>query len=199
MRLRRIWAAFRGAAATLQRRLSRTAPSLASSVPRADEASAAGTAQWSLSKPWKPNQEGRRSVEDAVRLAKAWGVVVEDDVRVVASARGDEYLDSLGADVDAGYAGFRSDRSYTWDELLIAGKMVVKLRSTVLDSDEGILEILAHEMHEINSLREMFDQRDRIPGGELILLTEVGRPGNLHDEAWDVGARLLRRFRERAT
>ena len=78
----------------------------------------------------------------------------------------------------------------------IQGKLVVKLRSSVLDSDERILAVLGHEMHEINALRDMLTERARIAGAELIALTEPNHPGNLHDQAWDVGDRLVRRFRE---
>ncbi|MGA2449549.1 MAG: hypothetical protein ABTD50_12775 [Polyangiaceae bacterium] len=151
-----------------------------------------GTAQRPLGQPWRPNPGGRRSVADAVALAKDLGVVVEDDVRIVVN---DAWLNMQGAEVYAAYAGFTSTRPYTWDDLLIRGKMVVKLRSTVLDSDEGIVEVLAHEMHEINTLRGMFEARSSIPGAELIELLGPGRPGNLHDKAWDVGAGVLRRLR----
>ena len=154
-----------------------------------------GMAQGAPSKPWRPNAGGRRSLEDAIELAKRWGILVEDDVRIVASDVADAYLDSLGADVDAAYAGFTSQRTYAWDDLQIRGKIVVKLRSSVLESDEGILDVLAHEMHEVNGLRTMFAQRGRIPGAELIALTEVGRSSNLHDQAWVVAARVVRGFR----
>ncbi len=151
-----------------------------------------GAAQRPLGQPWCPDPGGRRSVADAISLAKEWGVVVEDDVRIVVN---DPWLNMLGDEVYAAYATFKSISTYTWDDMLIKGKMVVKLRLTVLDSDEGIIEVLAHEMHEINALREMFQARHRIPGAELIRLTEVGRQGNLHDRAWDVGATLVRRVR----
>jgi len=186
MRLKRLWVALGASVALLRREL----PLLARRRPRAH-----GTAQGSLSKPWRRNADGRRTILQAVELAKRWGIVVEDDVRIVASDGADGYLDSLGAEVDAAYAGFTSQRSYTWDDLLIQGRIVVKLRSAVLDSDEGILDVLGHEMHEINALRSMFEQRGRIPGAELIALAEVGRPGNLHDQAWDAGARVVRSFR----
>jgi hypothetical protein len=148
-------------------------------------------AQRSLAKPWRPNEAGRRSVEDAVAFAKSRGVVIEHDIKVVARDG------ILRPDEDAAYAGFRSTKSYGWEELLIQGKLVVKLRPAVLDSDEAILDVLGHEMHEINALRAMFAERGRISGEELIALTEAGRPGNLHDQAWDAGGELVDRLRER--
>jgi len=192
MRFWRIWDALREITASLSRGLARIAHPSAS--PRGGVAveRAHGAAQSSLSKPWRPNPEGRRSVEDAVALARAWGIVVEDDVRIVASDRTDKTLDDHE---DAAYAGFMSTRTYTWDDMLSNGKIVVKLRSTVLDSDEGIVDVLAHEMHEINALRGMFEARHRIPGAELISLTETDRPRNLHDQAWNVAAGVVRRFR----
>ena len=183
MRLWRIWVVLRETAAVLPRELARLARRRH------------GTAQGSLCKPWRRNVGGRRSVAEAINLARAWGILVEEDVRVAVGQPADDWLNSLGADVDASYAAFTSNRSYTWEGLLIRGKIVVKLRSGVLDSDEGILDVLGHEMHEINSLRGMFDQRGQIPGSELIRLTEVGRSGNLHDQAWHVGARVVGRFR----
>jgi hypothetical protein len=197
MRFRRIWVALRASRSIASRALARISqrigPEAAPHDGELPSASGYGAAQTSLSKPWRPNPNGARSVEDAIRLAKQWGVDVGDDVKVVVN---DAWLDGIGADVDASYAAFTSQRSYTWDDLLIRGKMVVKLRSTVLESDEGIVEVLAHEMHEINAIRGMFEHRERIPGAELIKLTEVGRRGNLHDEAWEAGAKVVRRLRE---
>jgi hypothetical protein len=155
-----------------------------------------GAAQRSLAKPWRLNADGRRTIDEAVALARKWGVVIADDVQFV--VRDDMLLE----DQDARYAAFSGarDKKYVWEDLFTrSGKIVVKLRSTVLDSDEGILDVLTHEMHEINALRTMFEERGAISLGELIALTEPGRPKNLHDEAWDEGAKCVARFRaERA-
>lgn len=148
-----------------------------------------GAAQRSLAKPWTPNPDGPRSIADAIEFARTWGIEIEDDVKIVL---GDAIL---RPDEDAAYGAFKSNKRYRWEDLLIGGRMTVKVRSNVLASDEGILDVLGHEMHEINALRRMFEERSEILGTELIELTEAGRPGNLHDEAWDVGGELVARLR----
>src|SRR5262249_31997680 len=133
-------------------------------------------------------------VDDAIDFARSYGVIIEEDVRFVVRD------DVLAAEEDAHWGGWKSTDTYRWEDLLIRGKIVVKLRSTVLGSDEGILCVFAHEMHEINGIRTLFEESEdgTLPGARLIYLTEPGRK-NLHDEAWDVGDALVGRLRrERA-
>jgi len=146
-------------------------------------------AQAARSKPWA-QKAWSRTISEAIELARSWGVVIGDDIRFVVCDAALHPLD------DARWGGWKDNRRYEWDDLLIEGKLIVKLRSTVLCSDEGILCVFAHEMHEINAIRRLFEESDEgtVAGARLIYLTEEGRK-NLHDAAWDVGDALVGRFR----
>jgi len=69
----------------------------------------------------------------------------------------------------------------------------VSLSDEILSSDEAIVAVVAHEMHEVVGLRRLFEARG--DGGmtvrELTYLVAPGRKGNLHDQAWDVADRLV--------
>jgi hypothetical protein len=75
------------------------------------------------------------------------------------------------------------------------GRVPVRVRPEVFQSDERIVAILGHEMHELNGLRSIMDQRGQISGAELRRLIMEGNPGNLHDQAWDVADDLVARMR----
>lgn len=147
-------------------------------------------AQSARSKPWAA-KTWSRTIPDAVELARSRGIVIEEDVRFVV-------CDSiLHDDEDALWGGWKDTQSYEWDDLLIEDKIVVKLRSSVLASDEGILCVFAHEMHEINAIRSLFEESvtGQLSGARLIYLTARGFK-NLHDEAWDVGDAHVFRWRQ---
>ena len=59
------------------------------------------------------------------------------------------------------------------------------------ESDEAIVSVFAHEMHEINALREMLENGRTIPYKEWYESIMPKRPGNLHDQAWDIANDLL--------
>lgn len=90
----------------------------------------------------------------------------------------------------------RGDYSTTvgWNDLIEDGEMVITLRESVLDSDQAIIAAIAHEMHEINSLRRMLSQGRRIRFVDWVDAICSGRSGNLHDEAWDAANELLDRI-----
>ena len=69
-------------------------------------------------------------------------------------------------------------------------KVPFRIWSGILRSDEAIVAVLAHEMHEILTLRPLLESGG-LPIDDLILHTEPGRPGHLHDEAWDIADRLV--------
>jgi hypothetical protein len=79
-------------------------------------------------------------------------------------------------------------------------KLVVRVSEGILDSDEAIISTLGHEMHEVNAILKMFDQRDRIPISEIAREINTrqfgGRPDNLHEQAWDVSDELIKAMRE---
>lgn len=78
------------------------------------------------------------------------------------------------------------------------GKIVVRLRELVLDSDERIVAILSHEMHELNALRELFEHSDGVMTSARLhdLIEPSSRSGGiLHLEAWVIADELVRLMR----
>lgn len=138
---------------------------------------------------WAPHGGEPRTEADAQQLASTWGVEVPEDVRLIFRAG----LVPDGA--YARYGEFYSGKRYRWADLTVQGKIPLKVDPEVLLSDEAIVAVLAHEMHEIEALRAMFEERETIPGAELIELVRPDKPGNLHDEAWDKADRLVRAMR----
>ena len=76
----------------------------------------------------------------------------------------------------------------------ITHKVPFRIWPGILKSDEAIVAVLAHEMHEILTLRP-FLERGEISIDDYVMHTEPGRPGNLHDEAWDVADRMVDKMR----
>ena len=69
----------------------------------------------------------------------------------------------------------------------------------MFQSDEAIVAVIAHEMHELNELRRIFEES----GGAISMqrLHNLINPGiarNLHDQAWDVADKLVLAMRKGA-
>lgn len=147
---------------------------------------------------WRKNPDGVvRTTEEAVDLAKRWGVYIEDDIRFI--ARDPERLPK---DATAEYMNrnFQTNPRLGWKDLVNRKEVVaVKFSRELLSSDEAIVAVFAHEMHEINGLRAIFDVRETIPATELAKLISPGIRGNLHDQAWDVADEVVARMRASAS
>lgn len=61
------------------------------------------------------------------------------------------------------------------------------------------MAVFAHEMHEVNGLRALFDVRETIPATEISRLINPGIKGNLHDQAWDIADEVVARMRAAAS
>jgi RHS repeat-associated protein len=148
-----------------------------------------GRAQ-SPSMKWAPNAGGARQIDDVAAIARKRGVSVPDDVVFFVD-------DALPANVDAQYFRWNSGQgNVLWKDFYnMHGKIPVRIKSSVLASDEAIVAVLGHEMHELNNLRTLFKARGKMTPQELEALIGVGRRGNLHDEAWDVADELVRQMR----
>jgi hypothetical protein len=78
----------------------------------------------------------------------------------------------------------------------ITGKVPFIVRPDVLQSDEAIVAVFAHEIHELQSIRELLRKHGEMSIESLGALTAFDNPGNLHDEAWDVADSLVERMRQ---
>ena len=69
----------------------------------------------------------------------------------------------------------------------------------VLTSDEAIIAVFQHEMHELSLLREVFirSRTGSMNGMDYGLQTAGGRPANFHDLAWDEADKIIVRMRRR--
>lgn len=139
---------------------------------------------------WRDNPGGQiRTVEEAVALAKMYGVVIPDDVEFHIDESGelDSDLTARGPRV-VKLAGER----VSWSDLVHdrTHKVPFRIWSGILRSDEAIVAVLSHEMHELQFLRPLLE-RGNVSIDDYVMHTEPGRPGNLHDQAWDVADRLV--------
>ena len=141
---------------------------------------------------WQPNPDGViRTRDEAVALARRHGVEIPEDILF-----GLVQQEDLPANAFAAYAQL-GDTSATkriyWDEFYNRYEMIpVRLSRGILNSDEAIVAVIGHEMHELNALRKLFDEN----GGHMLALDlhraiVPGRRGNLHDQAWDVADKLV--------
>jgi hypothetical protein len=148
---------------------------------------------------WVDNAGGvTRSIEQAVQIARRNGVHIPDDIQFFDVAPG-----SLGADTLAQYTRLsgRANDLVPWNAFYnLEGRIPVRIDSTILRSDQGIVGIIGHEMHELNTLRALF--RTSLNGS--MTLERLGRlidpklDGILHREAWDVSDVLIRAMRRAA-
>jgi hypothetical protein len=69
----------------------------------------------------------------------------------------------------------------------------------VLTSDEAIVAVLQHEMHELSLLRAVFlrSRKESMDATDYGLQTSAGCPGNFHDLAWDEADKIILRMRRR--
>lgn len=143
---------------------------------------------------WKPNADGRRlTLDEAVELARKWGVEIPEDIRFVVARDG-----YLKPDTFAEYMSrvFKPGDRVSWEDFLnIHEEVAVKIRGDVLASDEAAVAVIAHEMHELNGLRAIFEERETISAEELSRLISPGRKGNLHDQAWTIADDVVRAIR----
>jgi hypothetical protein len=101
----------------------------------------------------------------------------------------DSYAQYMGRD-------FLPGQRVSWEQFYNRyDNIAVKVFKDILDSDEAIVAVIAHEMHELNGLRKIFAERQTLPVEELHRLINPGYKGNLHDQAWDVADAAVARMR----
>ncbi|WP_437597398.1 SpvB/TcaC N-terminal domain-containing protein [Sorangium sp. So ce590] len=156
-----------------------------------------GTAQSPAMAPYAKNATGPRTVEEAIELARSHGVDIPDDIAIKVTST------AVPEGADASYLVLKEVRpgqSFTWESLQNRfGQVAVRIRPEVLESDEHAVAVLAHEMHELNSLRSLFEEAadGRISAQRLGQLINPGIKGNLHDQAWDVADKTVQAMRQK--
>jgi hypothetical protein len=144
---------------------------------------------------WRPNADGRpRNVQEAMQIATRWGVTIPDDVEFHPDRYG--YIDDSNTFARSPKITKRIDARVYWSDLVhgLTGKVPFLVRESVFSSDEAIVAVFAHEIHELEYLRPLLQTRG-IPMLDFNGHTCAGNPGNIHDEAWDVADRLVDQMR----
>jgi hypothetical protein len=165
-----------------------------------DVVTVAGYAQYPRMYPWFRNPDGAvRSLDEAVEIARAHGVEIPDDI-LLKKVKGKMLPDNAYAQY-FGRRGTDPKKMIRWEEFYDKDldELVVRVSDSVFQSDEAIVAVLSHEMHELNELRRIFAES----GGTLSMqrLHNLINPGiarNLHDQAWDVADKLVLAMRKGA-
>jgi hypothetical protein len=75
------------------------------------------------------------------------------------------------------------------------GKVPFRFWPGILNKDEAIVAVFAHEMFELEQLRPLL-QEGKMTIDDFIAHTRPNNPGNLHDQAWDRADELVARMRK---
>jgi hypothetical protein len=158
----------------------------------------AGYAQHPRMYPWLKNPDGAvRSVDEAVEIARAHGVELPDDI-LLRKVKGKMLPDNTYAQY-FGRRGPDPKKMIRWEEFYDKDldELVVRVSDSVFQSDEAIVAVLSHEMHELNELRRIFEGS----GGAISMqrvhnLINPGIAKNLHEQAWDVADKLVLAMRK---
>jgi hypothetical protein len=88
---------------------------------------------------------------------------------------------------------------FSWDDLLTGDEVIcVKVHPSVLNSDEHILAVFAHELHELSLLRQHFEKNPTILASELKMLLSEDNPNrNFHCLAWKMGDSVVLKYRSK--
>ena len=84
----------------------------------------------------------------------------------------------------------RKDGRIHWqDHFNRYGKIPFQIHPDILTSDEAIVAVLQHEMHELLLLRRVFmlSQSGTMDAADYGMQVSTRRPGNFHDQAWSEG------------
>lgn len=143
---------------------------------------------------WKPNWTGQvRTIDEAIAIAAVHGVDIPEDVSFWIDELGE-----LGPDHTA--CGPRVDKPHGlvvhWNDIVHdkTGKVPFRIWKGILNSEEAIVAVFAHEMYELGRLRRLLMRGD-VTIENFIAMTCPDNPGNLHDQAWDAADSLVAKMR----
>jgi hypothetical protein len=144
---------------------------------------------------WTPNSPPTtRTIDDALEIARFWGVQIPDYVSFAVDEYG--YLDAATTAKTTTFKeadGTIVDWSWLFHKR--TGKIPFLIRRDILESDEAIVGVVAHEMHELENLRVAFGTGAPIEYWEAE--TRPDKPDNFHSKAWDFADMLVERMRGR--
>jgi hypothetical protein len=107
---------------------------------------------------WQPNPDGRtRTIEEAIAIAMRFGVQIPDDVAFFVDELGD--LDAATTARGPKVTKLAGD-IVSWSDLVHdrTGKVPFRIGPDILNSDEAIVAVFAHEMNELEKLRPLLQE-----------------------------------------
>ena len=148
-----------------------------------------------------------RSIAQAHEIARRHGVDIPDDVIFQVTIGKHRFIEEGALAQYFRRQNARGTDRITWDDFysVLRGqeepRILVRLDKSVLASDEMIVAVFAHEVHELAGLRDAFDASAKgyLTAEELARLINPGIKGNLHDEAWTVADELVLAMRAART
>jgi RHS repeat-associated protein len=153
-------------------------------------------AQFPKMAPYAPNINGPRIASEAIELARSKGIEIPDDL-VIGFIK-----NWTRTDADAEYffqlKSYKPNDWVKWSDFYHdqTNKIPVRFNAALLNSDEALIAHIAHEMHELNALRQIFeDIGGEMRAADLRRFIASGITRNLHDQAWDIADELVRAMR----
>ena len=144
---------------------------------------------------WRPNPVGQtRTIEEAIAIARRFGVQIPDDVDFFVDEFG--YLDATTTARSSRLSPRTPETPVQWSDFVASatGKVPFLIRPDVLEIDEAIVAVIAHEMYELEELRPLLLE-GKTSIKDIIWHSRPGVPGNLHDKAWDVADTFVERMK----
>ena len=132
----------------------------------------------------------------ARRIALENGVPIDETVTIF---RAKEEKELAGTNAHAYYLclhNLKSNSVIRLEDFFPGGRASITMHRSVFLSDELIVAHLAHELHEIQGLKEAFAEAGGwMRARDLDELIRAGKEGNLHDQAWDEANRRVEAMR----
>lgn len=145
---------------------------------------------------WRPNSAGGvRSISEALEIARAHGVVIPEYVEFYLDewALLDEHTTARGPKITKA-----AGEIVAWEDMLNRfGKVPFIIRRDIMQSDEAIVAVIGHEMHELQRLTPLLKE-GRLTIEEFGAHTSPTNPDNFHYEAWDIADNLVEAMRRQS-
>jgi hypothetical protein len=133
----------------------------------------------------------------ARRTAIENGVIVNPTVKIF---RQGDNTHIAGTNAHASYLSVRPDPHdvVRYEDLFPGGRIAIWMHRSVFLSDESITAHLAHELYEVQGLKQAFIEAGGwMRASDLNELIRGGKKGNLHDRAWYEANRVVAAMRAR--